>query len=147
MLLTELVGNSLPWPGTSNVDAAIAVCTKAARTPISPHASPLLVEIIEKCWQQQPQGKQTNATLFSCFSSFGAFVLVFCCVVVVFAILSCCEFVCFLNFLFFFCHCSFSCEHRSTNDGRGDCALERRRIRRYWQNVTMNSVRLSSQNT
>ena len=59
VLLTELCGNTLPFPGVPNVDAAISVCTKKARTPIPARTPPLLREVIERGWEQDPADRPT----------------------------------------------------------------------------------------
>ena len=47
--LTELTGNSLPWSGLSNIEAAMAVC-QGARTTIPKRASAELRVVIERAW-------------------------------------------------------------------------------------------------
>jgi serine/threonine protein kinase len=60
VLLTELVGNRLPWPDISNVQAAVAV-TKGARTVVPERMMPRLRDVVEKCWEQQADKRPTMA--------------------------------------------------------------------------------------
>jgi len=51
VLLTELVGNCLPWPDVTNTVAAVAV-HRGERTPVPERMAPLLRAVVGKCWAQ-----------------------------------------------------------------------------------------------
>jgi hypothetical protein len=60
VLLTELVGNCLPWPDVTNMQAAVAV-HRGERTPVPERMTPLLRAVVDRCWAQAADARPTMA--------------------------------------------------------------------------------------
>jgi hypothetical protein len=60
VLLTELVGNCLPWPDVTNTVAAVAV-HRGERTPVPERMTPLLRAVVDKCWAQAADARPSMA--------------------------------------------------------------------------------------
>ena len=58
VLLTELVGNQLPWPGINTVQAAVAVM-RGERAAVPARTTPLLRAVIDQCWAQDSDARPT----------------------------------------------------------------------------------------
>jgi serine/threonine protein kinase len=60
VLLTELVGNCLPWPDVTNTVAAVAV-HRGERTPVPERMTALLRAVVGKCWAQAADARPSMA--------------------------------------------------------------------------------------
>ncbi|CAN4105238.1 unnamed protein product [Withania somnifera] len=54
IVLWELLTGKLPYEFLTPLQAAVAVVQKGLRPTIPAHTHPMLVELLEKCWQQDP---------------------------------------------------------------------------------------------
>ncbi|CAN4095470.1 unnamed protein product [Withania somnifera] len=54
IVLWELLTGKLPYEFLTPLQAAVAVVQKGLRPTIPTHTHPMLVELLEKCWQQDP---------------------------------------------------------------------------------------------
>ncbi|XP_024024562.1 serine/threonine-protein kinase STY46 isoform X1 [Morus notabilis] len=54
IVLWELVTGKLPYEDLTPMQAAVGVVHKGLRPTIPAHTDPMLAELIEKCWQQEP---------------------------------------------------------------------------------------------
>jgi hypothetical protein len=62
VLLTEVVGNRLPWPDINNVQAEVAV-TRGERTTVPERSAPLLRAVMDRCWAQAVDARPTMADI------------------------------------------------------------------------------------
>jgi hypothetical protein len=60
VLLTELVGNRLPWPDVTNMQAAVAV-HRGERTPVPERMTPPLRSVVDRCWAQAADARPSMA--------------------------------------------------------------------------------------
>ncbi|KAJ8539586.1 hypothetical protein K7X08_013838 [Anisodus acutangulus] len=54
IVLWELLTEKLPYEFLTPLQAAVAVVQKGLRPTIPPNTHPMLVELLERCWQQEP---------------------------------------------------------------------------------------------
>ncbi|XP_073052850.1 serine/threonine-protein kinase STY46-like isoform X3 [Primulina eburnea] len=54
IVLWELLTGKLPYANLTPLQAAVGVVQKGLRPTIPRHTHPLIVELLEKCWQQEP---------------------------------------------------------------------------------------------
>ncbi|KAL6295508.1 hypothetical protein ACE6H2_003650 [Prunus campanulata] len=54
VVLWELLTGKLPYENLTPLQAAVGVVQKGLRPTIPRHANPMLVELMERCWQQDP---------------------------------------------------------------------------------------------
>ncbi|XP_044480260.1 serine/threonine-protein kinase STY46-like isoform X2 [Mangifera indica] len=57
VVLWELLTGKLPYEDLTPLQAAVGVLQKGLRPPIPRHAHPKFVELLEKCWQQDPSSR------------------------------------------------------------------------------------------
>lgn len=53
-MLWELVTGKLPYDDLTPLQAAVGVVQKGLRPTIPVHTHPILVELLERCWQRDP---------------------------------------------------------------------------------------------
>jgi serine/threonine protein kinase len=65
MLLVELVTNDVPWGQISNIDAALAVCSKDRPELAVDRVDPLVYRVITSCWAHEPSERMTMQQVYS----------------------------------------------------------------------------------